>query len=443
MQRFLLIFAFLTAALGMNAQTNQQRTTAAEEDKQFVEVYAYYPDALAAFKWSVYINPEEDEEFLAAYVLDSIDGLDPNTTIDGHMDGFVNEITVNAPDGVEYSGEMIGGGYWMYNLNDEMAQLGVMSQPVVAGDVIFWEYKTDWTSWDITTVDDMFAVDDLYFEDFGFVNTPIGETIDTVIIACDSINFNGEWYYQSGSYTIHNGSITYNLDLTVNHSQTEDIYETACGSYVWGGTTYTHSGVYHFNGTSINGCDSIVTLHLTINKAQEIELQESACESYEWNGQTYTESGDYIFEGTSVAGCDSTVTLHLTINHNTEEEIYETAQESYTWEGTTYTQSGTYQFNGTSINGCDSVVILHLTIESTALPNNNINARLYPNPTTDQLHIEASGATNIYIYDATGRLVMEAPYEETVEVSQLANGMYLLRVSTADGQSATEHFLKQ
>lgn len=440
MKRFLLLTALLCAAFGMSAQSAE----GGESEKQFVEVYAYYPDAMACFKWSVYINPEEYDEFMASYVLDSIDILDPNTTIDGHLDNFVNEITVNAPDGVEYFGEMIGGGYWMYNLNDEMAQLGVNTQPVVAGDVIFWEYKTDWTSWGVTTVDEMFAVDDLFFVDFGAVNTPAGQTFDTTIVACDSINWRDEWYRESGNYSVTVGANTYNLHLTVNHSVGVDIYETACESFTWESTVYRNSGTYVFRGEAASGCDSIVTLHLTINKPQQIEITESACDSYEWNGQTYTQSGDYTFSGTTVAGCDSIATLHLTINHSINEEISETHEGSYEWNGQTYTESGDYTFNGTTAAGCDSTITLHLTINPiSAIHNTVLSSHIYPNPTTEILHIEAAEASTVEIFDNTGRLVMKMPYEESVMVGELSNGIYLLRVSTADGQSATEHFIKQ
>lgn len=43
------------------------------------------------------------------------------------------------------------------------------------------------------------------------------------------------------------------------------IYDTAVGSYTWNGNTYSQSGTYVYNGTTVEGCDSIVSLHLTIN----------------------------------------------------------------------------------------------------------------------------------------------------------------------------------
>lgn len=39
---------------------------------------------------------------------------------------------------------------------------------------------------------------------------------------------------------------------------------TACGSYVWNGTTYTTSGTYTYTTTNAAGCDSIASLSLTI-----------------------------------------------------------------------------------------------------------------------------------------------------------------------------------
>lgn len=40
--------------------------------------------------------------------------------------------------------------------------------------------------------------------------------------------------------------------------------QTACGSFLWNGTTYTASGTYVFNTMNAAGCDSIATLVLTI-----------------------------------------------------------------------------------------------------------------------------------------------------------------------------------
>jgi hypothetical protein len=105
------------------------------------------------------------------------------------------------------------------------------------------------------------------------------------------------------------------LYLTIYHATTGDTTATACDSFEWYGQTYEQSGEYNhtFDGGNIHGCDSVVTLHLTINHANSSEETRTEYESYEWNGVTYTESGNYTFETKNAAGCDSTATLHLTI----------------------------------------------------------------------------------------------------------------------------------
>ncbi len=98
------------------------------------------------------------------------------------------------------------------------------------------------------------------------------------------------------------------LNLTINQCSRTEV--TECDSYVWRGTTYTQSGTY------TDGNDTLV---LTINHSVATEQNVTANNSYTWHGQTYTQSGDYTWEGTTVAGCDSTVTLHLTINNGIDD----------------------------------------------------------------------------------------------------------------------------
>ena len=106
------------------------------------------------------------------------------------------------------------------------------------------------------------------------------------------------------------------LHLTINNSSssTEDII--SCDSFDWNGTTYTESGTYTYYTTNSVGCDSIVTLNLTINNSSSSSEDVTACETYEWNGEIYTESGIYTFYTTNIYGCDSTATLNLTINNS-------------------------------------------------------------------------------------------------------------------------------
>ena len=197
-------------------------------------------------------------------------------------------------------------------------------------------------------------------------------TEETNITICET-ELPYTWYYQAcdkaGQYTYTEkyvgtdiDSIQHILNLTVNPTVYTEETITACDSYEWNGQTYTQSGEYTYTTIAANGCDSIVTLHLTISPTITAEETITACDSYEWNGQTYTQSGEYVYTTIAANGCDSIVTLHLTISPTITAEETITACDFYEWNGQTYTQSGEYVYTTVAANGCDSIVTLHLTI---------------------------------------------------------------------------------
>lgn len=100
---------------------------------------------------------------------------------------------------------------------------------------------------------------------------------------------------------------------------TEEIDESACGSYFFGGEEYTESGTYTHKFTSISGKDSIVTLHLSVFPlyTSKDSITLAFGETYQFGSQLLNESGTYTEVFSSENGCDSTVTLKFTI----EDEI--------------------------------------------------------------------------------------------------------------------------
>ncbi|MCG9912336.1 MAG: gliding motility-associated C-terminal domain-containing protein, partial [Flavobacteriales bacterium] len=121
--------------------------------------------------------------------------------------------------------------------------------------------------------------------------------------------------------------------------------------------------------TTVNGCDSTVTLALTVNPVYNngAVQNEEICdgESFTFGGTAYTVSGSYPYTFTTVNGCDSTVTLNLTVNPVYSGGVQAESicdGESFTFGGTAYTVSGNYPFTFTTVNGCDSTVTLALTV---------------------------------------------------------------------------------
>ena len=107
----------------------------------------------------------------------------------------------------------------------------------------------------------------------------------------------------------------------------------------WYGETYNVSGNYEQTFTSLQGCDSIVTLHLTINETVYGDTTATACHTFTWYGETYNVSGNYEQTFTSLQGCDSIIMLHLTINEAFYGDTTAVACNEFTWYGETYNVS--------------------------------------------------------------------------------------------------------
>ncbi|KOY85928.1 hypothetical protein AD998_07025 [bacterium 336/3] len=87
----------------------------------------------------------------------------------------------------------------------------------------------------------------------------------------------------------------------------------------------------------------------------------------------------------------------------------------------------------------------------TSLPNNLVqNFTLYPNPTKDKIIVGFEGVTatenyQIYIYDQLGRMCKEATLQSgnqgvVVNVENLADGMYVLKLQNSQGDMITRKF---
>gem|GEM_PF-498139 len=73
---------------------------------------------------------------------------------------------------------------------------------------------------------------------------------------------------------------------------------------------------------------------------------------------------------------------------------------------------------------------------------NDINVALYPNPVSSKLNIVAEGVEEVNVLDINGRNVMTLQNTNTIDMSNLANGVYFVRVITANGVS-TQKIVKK
>ena len=162
------------------------------------------------------------------------------------------------------------------------------------------------------------------------------------------------------------------LDLTVNATYSENLVGEICAgsTYEVGDSSYTSSGIYVTNMLSVNGCDSILILNLTVLAAITTNTIAEICEgdSILLEGIYQTIAGDYTDTLSSISGCDSIIITTLTINEKSEVTVPVSicSNESYFAGGANQTMTWIYYDTLNTVNGCDSIVITVLTV----LPTN-------------------------------------------------------------------------
>jgi len=201
--------------------------------------------------------------------------------------------------------------------------------------------------------------------------------------------------------------LTINNFSSSTHVVTEcDTYTWGDGVTNGDGNVYTSStNTPTFTVQTVNGCDSVITLDLTINNSSSSTHVVTECDTYTWgdgvtngDGLTYTSSTNTpTFTTTTVNGCDSIITLDLTINYSSSSTDIQVHCDTYTWgdgvtngDGLTYTSStNTPTFTTITVNGCDSIITLDLTITASPDPFAGANDTI-----CEGLTYTLSGATN-------------------------------------------------
>ena len=302
-------------------------------------------------------------------------------------------------------------------------------------------------------------------------------------------DWNGMTYTQSGVYTFDTVTAmgcdsTVTLTLTINSPAGETLTERACDSYEWHDVVYTESGVYTFDTLTVAGCDSLVTLNLTVGHSGDTTLNLQGIGSVVWNNETFTASGTYVRTIETVSGCDSTVTLNvivmpegfvmpylynlmdvvLSINHN--EEGHENVHYIwYRWyrdgelvlEGS---DKDSYSENGNRLSGCYYLEVavdesMQYWVRSNTIcigsgvgieDAEDIDFVVAPNPVThgSMVSVRLEGAdlqgAELLVYDVQGRVVLKQQGSGVIEAPAAA-GMYMVRLTLADGRTAVKRLI--
>ena len=238
-------------------------------------------------------------------------------------------------------------------------------------------------------------------------------------------------------------SFTLTKDTTFTALFEEIEFNTPISATICEGSVYTENnfnvsegGVYTQTLTSVNGCDSTVTLTLTVNPIYNTELTATICEGsvYTENNFNVSEAGVYTQNLTSVNGCDSIVTLTVSVNPVFDTTINATINtgETYAEFGFNESESGTYVQNLQTVNGCDSTITLNLTVNSSLYDVAELTEiTFYPNPTSGILTFSKE-IEKIEVIDNIGKVVMRFFDTNEINIETLPSGAYYLRMTIED-----------
>ena len=173
-----------------------------------------------------------------------------------------------------------------------------------------------------------------------------------------------------------------------------------------------------YNDTILNkqGCDSVVTVTFKVNKTYNVTVDTTICESeipYNHPDKRFTTFRNLRSSQTltqtvsSIQGCDSTVTLRLTVlpttyNHQYVRLCEEALPYTYGDHGKQARTDGEYRdtLNTKNHYGCDSILVLHFTVLKTIIDRQQVvrcdNEVPYNHPDTRAAKLQNLTTTGTY-----------------------------------------------
>lgn len=278
-------------------------------------------------------------------------------------------------------------------------------------------------------------------EEFELVVPSYSSTLNENFCEGGSIIIAGQEFDTAGTYQLElsasdgcDSLVMLTLESTATMTETISFEGCEGEEIVVNNETYDTGGTYTQNLTSVDGCDSVLTIeYITSTPSIEFASYE-LCEGDEitLNGQTYNAEGNFNQSLINIAGCDSTLNISIaTLPTMMESVAFDICQGcSIDVNGQTFNQEGTYTQNLIATNGCDS--ILNINISITVIPPTNLMFDLCEGET-----LELNGQT----YNQEGNYVQNLSSTNggdsivNIAISILANSESSSQFSLCEGDS--------
>lgn len=223
------------------------------------------------------------------------------------------------------------------------------------------------------------------------------------------------------------------------------------------GVAQSTAGTYLDSLTTLNGCDSILSISLFVKPTHLIQVDSiEICEgeSVQIFGVSQSTTGTYLDSLTTVNGCDSILSVSLIVKPTdfVQLDSIEICEgESVQIFGVNQSIADTYHDTLIASNGCDSVLSIVLSVDPCngfeSLVNMN-EILVSPNPASSILNVESPLKIESYrIYDAIGkevgvRLIQRDSFSLRLYINDLNRGVYTLEVKGDNGEIGRRKFVK-
>lgn len=230
--------------------------------------------------------------------------------------------------------------------------------------------------------------------------------------------------------------------------------------WIWTGTTWSSQYLYTYNrsGNTIEVLMQYMQGGAWQNESKEfytLDFDENVTEilSQEWENNTWVnaEKTTYVFENGVY-----TRKLFQVWNGSSWDDEYKyafeydsngnaTHGECYGFDGGNWTLANgdiemAYDYNANVVTYYGAQADL-VYVDLTAVnENGQASFTVYPNPAVSEIQIQAEGFQKAEVYSLTGQKLMES-INSTVDVSNLSAGVYMLKVISLDGHSATQRMV--
>ena len=179
------------------------------------------------------------------------------------------------------------------------------------------------------------------------------------------------------------------------------------------------AGIYGIYIMDQNNCSSLV-VNVTINEPQSLTALLSSTPQ--------------------VTSLDGTATVNVTGG---------TAPYSYEWNDlnnqtealAVYLNSGWYSVAVTDANGCQLLDSVFVDTEAGTQDLMNNDFVIYPNPAKNTLSIIGEGIA-IRMFDLNGKIIIDRPFVNTLDVSSFPNGLYTIEVVLENYSTSRMRFMK-